>query len=133
MNSDELVQNCVGFPSRIVSTVPNFHFFYDIEEIPQEELLKLLQGNSSLFTKCTFRIDTVSRQQSYYGQLPTPDSPDIRIPGRVRRVQEDDVVVLELQPIARARDEKEQQQEPIIFGYIKGNKEIPNGFRVWMS
>jgi hypothetical protein len=95
-------------------------FFYDTEAFPQEELLKLLRGDSNLYIRCTFRKDTSSRQQQYRGELPTPDSPDIHIPGgRVRGVQEDDIVVLELQPIARARDEK-QQDQVLVFGYIKG-------------
>ena len=94
-------------------------FFYDVEAFPQEELLKLVKENSNLFTKCSFRKDPLSQQQKYYGELPTPDSPDIHIPGRVRGVQEDDVIVVELQPIARARDEK-QQDQVITFGCIKG-------------
>ena len=65
-------------------------------------------------------MDTSIRPQGYSGRLPTPDSPDIKIPGRVRGVYEDDVVVLELQPDIRTRDEVVQRKETVVLGYIKG-------------
>ncbi|CAB4019283.1 Hypothetical predicted protein, partial [Paramuricea clavata] len=79
--------------------------------LPKEELLKLLREDPARFIKCTFRIDTSGRQRRYYGQLPTPDSPNIRILGPVRGVYEDDIVVLELQG---------QQEGISCLGYEKG-------------
>ena len=98
-----------------------FHTYFctGIESSP-EELLKLLTENPNQFTKCSFRVDTSIRPVRYCGHLPTPDSPDIKIPGRVRGVYEDDVVVLELQPDARARDEEGQRKETAVVGSIKG-------------
>ena len=100
---------------------------YCIEASP-EELMKLLEGNRNRFTKCSFRVNTSVRQRGYCGRLPTPDSPDIKIPGRVRGVYEDDVVVLEIQPDTRAHDEEGQRKETAVFGYIRGenNKKIYN-------
>ena len=73
----------------------------------------MLKENPTLYTKCTFRVDTSSRQRKYYGQLPTPDSPDIQISWCVReaRVFEDDIVVLELPPSARVRGTERQDEE----------------------
>ena len=94
-------------------------YCHDIEAFPQEELLKLVKENPTDFIKCTFRVGTSGQQHRYYGQLPTPDSPDIDIPGRVQGVYEDDVVVLELQPRVWVQNEG-GQEEILIFGYIKG-------------
>ncbi|XP_028391339.1 helicase with zinc finger domain 2-like isoform X2 [Dendronephthya gigantea] len=93
---------------------------HDIDEFPREELLKLLQGNQTRFTKCCFRTDNSSRPPRHYGHLPTPDSPDIHIPGRARGVYEDDVVVLELQPRATLRSGDGREQETLYVGYIRG-------------
>ena len=89
---------------------PNLSFFVCVIELfPPEELLKLLKENPTLYTKCTLHIDTSGRQRRYYGQLPTPDSPDIRILGPVRQVYEDDLVVLQ-----------DQEEEINGVGYQKG-------------
>ena len=72
------------------------------------------------FTMCTFRINSGVGSQKYYGNLPTPDSPDIQIPGRVRGVYEDDVVVLEVHPSAWLGSEDGKEAECVTFGYIKG-------------
>ena len=92
---------------------------YCVEASPQE-LWKLLEGDPARFIKCSFRVEINVRQRGYSGRLPTPDSPDVKIPGRVRGVYEDDVVVLELHPDARARDEEGQRKEIAVVGYIKG-------------
>ena len=78
----------------------------------KKELLDLIKGNPNQFIKCSFRIDS-RRQQRYHGHLPTPDSPDVRIPGDIRGVHEDDVVVVEL-------PDKRGQEDGEIFGSIKG-------------
>ena len=90
-----------------------------LEAFPPEELLKLLRDNPNLFMKCSFRVDNSGRQPKYCGQLPTPDSPDIHIPGRVRGVYEDDVIVLEIQPSALVKD-RELQEQVLMLGYIRG-------------
>ena len=97
----------------------NMTFIIVIEVSPQE-LMKLLEENPARFTKCSFRVDTSVHPQGYFGRVPAPDSPDIKIPGRVRGVYEDDVVVLELQPSAKARDEKELKEGTVVIGYVKG-------------
>ena len=99
-----------------------FHFFSTGIEASPEELLKLLTGNPNQFTKCSFRVDTSTRPVRYCGHLPTPDGPDIKIPGRVRGVYEDDVVVLELLSDVRARDEEGQRKETAVVGHIKGER-----------
>lgn len=97
-----------------------FDFFVIVIETSPQELMKLLNGNPDRFTKCSFRIDTSVRPQGYYGCLPAPDSPDIKILGQCRGVYEDDIVVLDLQPDAKARDEKGQRQETAVVGHMKG-------------
>ncbi|XP_028391332.1 LOW QUALITY PROTEIN: uncharacterized protein LOC114516140 [Dendronephthya gigantea] len=93
---------------------------HDIDAFPREELANLVQRNPLLFTMCTFRINSGVGSQHYYGNLPTPDSPDIQIPGRIRGVYEDDVVMLEVQPSAWVQSEDGQKAECVTFGYIKG-------------
>lgn len=97
------------------------NYCYLIETFKQEELLNMIEENPTLFIKCTFRVDTSGRQRKYYGQLPTPDSVDIQILGRVRGVYEDDIVVLELEQSTLVNEEG--KEEKIIIpgcGHIKG-------------
>ena len=96
-----------------------FTFCTGMEPSP-EELLKLVAKIPTQFTKCSFRVDTTVRPPGYCGRLPTPDSPDIKIPGRVRGVYEDDVVVLEIQTDAGTRNEKGQRKGTVVHGHIKG-------------
>ena len=98
-------------------------------EASPEELLKFLAKNPTQFTKCSFRVDTTVRPPGYCGRLPTPDSPDIKIPGRVRGVYEDDVVVLEIQPDAKTRNEKGQRKGTVVHGYIKGEHDFMYSLR----
>ena len=85
-------------------------------------MIALLQEDPTHFTKCTFRVDIITRGRSYHGELPTPDSPNIHIPGFIRGVFEDDFVVLELQPSAEMKDEEGQVERSV--GIYKGIHKI---------
>ena len=95
-------------------------YFNDLDTRPPEELLKLVEDNPTVYVKCTLRVSHRNGQKSYYGQLPTPDSPDIDIPGQVCGVFDGDVIVLELKQRACARDNEQQEEEILFFGHIKG-------------
>jgi hypothetical protein len=100
-------------------------YCYDLESRSQEELLRLVKDNPTVFVKCTFRVSTTSDgQQIYYGQLPTPDSPDIDIPGQVRGVFDGDLIVLELQRSAYVLSDEQLDEDILIFGYIRGEHNL---------
>ena len=93
---------------------------YDLDTHQPEELLKLVKDNPAVYVKCTFRVTHSNGQKRYSGQLPTPDSPDIDIPGQVCGVFDGDVIVLELKQGVCVRGDKQHEDEIILFGYIKG-------------
>ena len=85
----------------------------------------MINENPTLFKKCTLRVNTSGRQRKYYGQLPTPDSSDIQILGRVRGVYEDDIVVLKLEESTLVNEEGKEEKIIIPeFGQIQGKQNI---------
>ena len=79
----------------------------------------MVEKNPNLFIKCTLRIDTSGRQWKYYGQLPSRDSPDIQILGRVRGAYEDDIIVLKLDEITLVNKER-KEKKIITSGQMQG-------------
>lgn len=65
------------------------------------------------YKKVRIQVELRQNQRFYYGRLPTPDSPDIVIPGQVRGIFEDDLVVIKIK-------RKRLDDYSKYFGSIKG-------------